>query len=109
MRTLVLVLRIGKKHLLAHVDGQLPAIGGMGLLDVDDEEIDAVTILAVERIEGGNLPPERRSSIAPEDQHDGLGGQPILEPHATLAVVGFEGEFRGFGTHRDRPAARDRP
>ncbi len=109
MRTLVLVLRIGKKHLLAQVDGQLPAIGGMRLLNVDDEEIDAVTILAVERVEGGNLPPEGRSSIAPEDQHDGLGDQPITEAHASLAVIGFEREVRGFGTHRDRPAARDRP
>ena len=36
---LVLVFGVGEEHLLAQVDGQLPAIGGVRLLDVDDEEI----------------------------------------------------------------------
>ena len=39
VRTLVLVFGVGEEHLLAQVDGQLPAIGGVRLLDVDDEEI----------------------------------------------------------------------
>jgi hypothetical protein len=42
------------------------------LLDVDDVELGAVLIFLVKFIEGGNLPPEGRSSVASEDEHDGL-------------------------------------
>jgi len=43
------------------------------LSDVDNEESDLALILIVELVEGGNLPPEGRSSVAAEDHHDGLG------------------------------------
>jgi hypothetical protein len=44
----------------------------MGLSDVDDQETCAVLVFLVELVEGGNLPPEGRSSIAAENQHNGL-------------------------------------
>jgi hypothetical protein len=37
--------------------------------DVDHEESDLPCILFVELVEGGNLPPERRSSVASKHQH----------------------------------------
>jgi hypothetical protein len=44
----------------------------MGFGDVDDQEGDAVAVLFVELIEGGSLPPEWRSSVATEDEHNRL-------------------------------------
>ena len=40
--------------------------------DVDDQEGDLVPIFVVELVEGRNLPPEGRSSVASENQDDGL-------------------------------------
>jgi len=40
--------------------------------DVDHEKSHAVPILIVKLVEGGNLPPERRSGVAAENQDDGL-------------------------------------
>ena len=44
----------------------------MGFEDVDDQKRDVVSILIVELVEGGNLPPEGRSGVAAEDEDDGL-------------------------------------
>jgi hypothetical protein len=42
----------------------------MGLKDVDRVEIDLSLVLLRELVQGGNLPPERRSSVAAEDEND---------------------------------------
>jgi len=47
----------------------LPNIAGMRFGDVDHQESNFALILIVELVEGGNLPPERRSSVAAEN-HD---------------------------------------
>jgi hypothetical protein len=44
----------------------------MRLGDVDDEEGGLFSVLLIELVEGGNLPPERRSSVTTEDKHDRL-------------------------------------
>jgi len=41
----------------------------MGFEYVHGVERDAIAVLLVEFVEGGNLPPERRSGVAAEDQH----------------------------------------
>ena len=109
MRALVLVLGVGEEHLLAQVDGQLPAIRRVRLLDIDDEEIDLIAVLAVELIEGGNLPPKGRSSIATEDKHDRFAGEALRKPDAVVAVVGFEMEVRGWGADLEGTGASDGP
>jgi len=40
--------------------------------DVDDQERDFPGVLLVQLVKGRNLPPERRSSVASEHQHDRL-------------------------------------
>jgi hypothetical protein len=40
--------------------------------NVDNQESNPLAILLVELIEGRNLPPERRSSVAAEYQNHGL-------------------------------------
>ena len=94
LRAFILVFGVGKQDLLAHVHRQLPAIGGMSFLNVDDEEIDLVAVLPVEFVEGGNLPPKGRSSIATEDQDHGFVPKSSGELNASLAIVGLEVEVR---------------
>jgi hypothetical protein len=40
--------------------------------DVDDQESRPAPILLVKLVEGGNLPPKRRSGVAAKDQNHGL-------------------------------------
>ena len=58
------------QHTVALIVGNLPAVGRMDLFDVDDVELYVGSEALVNTIEGRNLRPERRSSIAPEDQRD---------------------------------------
>jgi hypothetical protein len=44
----------------------------MRLRDVDDEERDPFSVLLVEVVEGGNLPPKGWSGVATEDHHHRL-------------------------------------
>jgi hypothetical protein len=66
------VLRIGKDDLVLYVALHLPDVARMGLGDVDNQKSHAVLVLLVKFVEGRNLPPERRSRIAAENQHHGL-------------------------------------
>jgi hypothetical protein len=43
----------------------------MRFRDVHNQEGNLIRILLGELVESGNLPPERRSSVAPKDQHYG--------------------------------------
>jgi hypothetical protein len=69
---LFFVLRIGEDHLVLYVALHLPDVAGMGLGDVHHQKSHTILILIVEFVEGRNLPPEWRSGVAAEDQHDGL-------------------------------------
>jgi hypothetical protein len=79
------VLRIGKDDLVFYVALHLPNVAGMGLGDVDNQESHAVLVLLVKFVEGRNLPPERRSRIAAENQHNGL----LLIQGGELNLFGF--------------------
>jgi hypothetical protein len=48
----------------------LPDIAGVRLCNVDYEESHPVPILLIKFVESGNLPPERRSGVASENQHN---------------------------------------
>jgi hypothetical protein len=58
--------RAGKNHLVFDIALHLPNVAGMRFGNVDDQESNPPAILFVEFIEGRNLPPEGRSSIAAE-------------------------------------------
>ena len=68
----LIIFRTCEKDFVLEVALRLPDIGGMRLCDVDNQERDLLPVLIVELVERGNLPPERRSSIAAEKQHDRL-------------------------------------
>src|SRR4051794_8890163 len=65
------VARAAKQHLLANVALHLPDVRRMGFKDVNSVEIDLSLVLLRKLVQGGNLPPERRSSVAAEDKDDG--------------------------------------
>jgi hypothetical protein len=72
--TLVFVPGTGEDDFVLDVALHLPHVAGVRFENVDDEEGDAVAVLIGELVEGGNLPPERRSSVAAEDEHNRLLG-----------------------------------
>ena len=104
-----LVLRIGKDDLVLYVALHLPDVARMGLGDVDNQKSHAVLVLLVKFVEGRNLPPERRSRIATENQHHGLlliqGGE--LNPFGLVDLK--QGEiWRGI-THLQSSGAGVKP
>jgi len=71
---LVLVPGTGEDDFVLDVALHLPNVAGVRFENVDDEEGDAVGVLIEELVEGRNLPPERRSSVAAEDENNRLLG-----------------------------------
>jgi hypothetical protein len=42
----------------------------MRFLDINQKEFYLILVLFIEAVKRGNLPPKRRSGVAPEDQYD---------------------------------------
>jgi len=61
-------LGAGYKNVVLEVAGHLPAVRGMRLLNVDHVECGAIPIPLIQRVKGGNLPPEGRSGMAAKNQ-----------------------------------------
>jgi hypothetical protein len=64
-----LVLGTGEEHLIADITLHLPHIRWVGLKNVNRVKVRLAFVLLRQFVQGGNLPPEGRSSIAAEDQH----------------------------------------
>jgi hypothetical protein len=62
----------GEDDIVLNIALHLPHVAGVRLGDVYHQERDLLSILLVELIEGRNLPPKRRSSVASENQDDWL-------------------------------------
>jgi hypothetical protein len=82
----VFVFRSREDDLIFDVALHLPDIAGVCLCDVDHQKLDLIFVLIIELVEGGNLPPERRSGVAAEDEHH----------RALLRGEGGELHVRGF-------------
>jgi len=68
----------------------------MGLGDIDDQESDFASILLVEFIQGGNLPPEGRSGVTAKDQDHRLSlGSEFRKLHHGALVELQQGEIGG--------------
>lgn len=81
----------------------------MRLGDVDNEECDAASILLVELVESGNLPPKGRSSVAAKNQNNRLRLIQFGELHAGSFVQLHEGEVRSCIADSKRSRAGARP
>ena len=66
---LFFIFRTGKDDFIFYVALHLPDIARVRLGDVHHEKRDFASILIVEFVEGRNLPPEGRSSVAAENHH----------------------------------------
>ncbi len=56
--------------MILEVVGILPGVAGMRLLDVNGEKRGIGFVLVVQGAQGGNLPPEGGSRVAPKYQDD---------------------------------------
>ena len=92
IHALLIALRILEDDTFLDITVRLPEVARVRLLDVDDVERRAVLILLVKFIEGGNLPPEGRSSVAAEDEHDGLHPAEGRKLNKRFLVLGLERE-----------------
>jgi hypothetical protein len=72
LRALIEILRAGEDDLILYIALHLPHVAGMRFQNVDRKERDFIAVLVVKLVEGRNLPPERRSSIAAKYQHHRL-------------------------------------
>ena len=77
--------RAGKDNLVFDIALHLPNVAGMRFGNVNNEESNAPAILLVKLIEGRNLPPERRSGVAAENQNHRL---PLVQ-HGELNSLTF--------------------
>jgi hypothetical protein len=66
VRAIFLVFWASEDNLIFDVVSHLPDITCISFGDVDGQKRDAIFVLLVELIEGGNLPPKRRSSVTAE-------------------------------------------
>ena len=69
-RALMLVARTAEQNVIADVALHLPDVGGMSFKNVDSVEVDLALVLLGQLVQGGNLPPKRRSGIAAENEND---------------------------------------
>jgi hypothetical protein len=69
---LVFILRTGENDLIPDVALHLPHIARVSFGDVYGQERNPALVLLVELVEGGNLPPKGRSSVAAKDEHHRL-------------------------------------
>src|SRR5882757_9505336 len=73
----------------------LPNVARMRLSNVDHQKGDAAAVLLIKLIESGNLPPEGRSSVASENEDDGLSLVDLGELDFGGVVELHQGEVRG--------------
>jgi hypothetical protein len=69
-RALLLVTRTAEQNVIANIALHLPDVGRMSFENVDGVEVDLALVLLGQLVQGGNLPPKRRSGIAAENEND---------------------------------------
>jgi len=106
---LVETFRTREEDVIVEIVGIFPEIRCVRLADVNDIERRAIFVLLVEFVEGGNLPPERRSSVAAEDKYDGLLAAQGRQLEMALVVGAFEREIGRGVADAERPFARVHP
>ena len=71
VHALFVTLGASDRDLILDVVLVSPQVGGVGFLDVNDEELGPVLVLLIQSVQRGNLPAEGRSGVAPEYQYHG--------------------------------------
>ena len=79
--------RLREDDLLVDVDRKLPAVLGVGFLNIDDEELDPVPIALGDLLQAPGLLAEGRSGVGAEDERDGAAVLEIGQAHLLIAVA----------------------
>jgi len=66
----------------------------MRFLDINQEEFYLILVLLIEAVKSGNLPPERRSGITAEDQHNRLFSTKRRELDGILVIKLLQRKIR---------------
>ena len=88
------VLWTSEDDLIANVALHLPNIAGMRFQNIDGVKLHTLTIVVVELIERGNLPPKWRSRVAAENQYYGLVIANGCQAHMRTLIKSSQREFR---------------
>jgi len=90
-----------------NIIGQLPAVRGMSLADINRQELDAILIAFMDFLQVPKLGPVRTSGKVAENQDHGFLAPVLRQADLFLAVLGFEREIRRHvldsGSFKDRP------
>ena len=81
----------------------------MRLQDVDRVEINLALVLLGQFVQGGNLPPKRRSGVAAEDENDGLIYPKRRQFYGQPGIECLDVEVWRITAHFERAIARDGP
>ena len=108
-RALGFIPRTAEQHAVFHVRLHLPNVGGMRLENVNRVEIDLALVLLGQLVEGGNLPPKWRSSVAAENQHDRPLGPKRSEIHGRGVREMLHRQRRGSIANLEMAFARPHP
>ena len=90
---------IGEDNVVPHVARGLPGVARMRFANIYDVERGLILILLIKSVERGNLPAKRRSSVAAEDQHDGLRSAKTRQLNLRGAVRRFQRKVGGGIAH----------
>jgi len=93
---LFVIFRAGEDNLLFYVALHLPDVAGMCFQNVDRQESHLIPVFLVKLVEGGNLPPERRSGVAAKYQNDRLLSSQGRELNLPALVLFHEGKVWGY-------------
>lgn len=75
-----------KQHSVLFVLFDLPTIGRVNFLDIDNIKVDLVRILAVNLVEGPSLGPKGGSGIAAENQAHRTFAKMVREGHGQILI-----------------------
>jgi len=102
-------IRRSEYDLLLYVNRHLPDIAGVRLLDVDHVKRHLILVTLIEFVKGGNLPPEGRSRVTAEHEHDRFPAAERGQKYFLHRVPGLKLKIRRLVPDFQVSATRDIP
>jgi len=90
---LIETLGTRQHDVVPQIVADLPGVACVRFTDVNNEEGDLIPIFIVQLVQGGNLPPKWRSSVAAEDEYDGPLSAERRQLEMALVIGTFEREI----------------
>jgi hypothetical protein len=106
---LVLIFGRGENYVVVDIVRILPDVGGVRFANVNRIELDLIFIFRVQVVEGGNLPPEWRSSVAAKNEDDRLLAAERGKSDGRLVIDSLERKIGSHVADIVRAGARDFP